>query len=96
MIGITAKIWVHEDKVEDFERVALELEAAVNANEPDCLLYRMTRSRTEPFVYMNLEYYKDQAAIDRHTEADYFHKALGGFAGCVSREAVVEFYDSIG
>lgn len=48
MIGVVATVQVQQERAAEFERVALKLEGWVKANEPGCLLYRMTPSRTEP------------------------------------------------
>ena len=95
MIGVIATVSVAGDKVELFERVARELEAQVKAHEPGVLLYRMTRSRTEPNTYKNLEIFKDQAAFDAHQEADYLKAALGQLGACLAGEPHVEFLDTV-
>lgn len=95
MIAIIATIRVKEDKVRDFEVIALALEAAVKAHEPGCLLYRMTKSRTEPLTYKNVEAFRDQAALDAHTAADYFLASLAPLRACVSAPSEVEFLDAL-
>jgi quinol monooxygenase YgiN len=72
MILIVAKVKIRPEKVEEFENFMRAFEAKVRANEPDCILYRMARSRTAPNTYTNVEYFRDQAALDLHTSADYF------------------------
>lgn len=95
MIAVVATIHVREDQVQRFEAVARELEEQVAAHEPGCVLYRMTRSRTEPLVYRSLEVFRDQAAIDAHIAADYFQTAAIEMRQCVSRESTVEFSDTL-
>ena len=95
MIAIVATIHLKEDRVETFEAIARELEAQVAAREPGCVLYRMTRSRTDPLTYRSLEIFRDQAAIDTHVAADYFRTAARGMRDCVSRESIVEFADTL-
>lgn len=95
MIAVIATIRVQADKVGDFERIARALEDAVNTNEEGCLLYRMTKSRTEPLTYKNLEIFRDQAALDRHVAADYFQAALAPMRACVSGASHVDFLDTL-
>jgi len=95
MIVIVATIQVKPDKVRDFEQVARELEAAVEANEAGCLMYRMTKSRIEAFTYKNVECFRDQDALDLHTESAYFQAALKPLRECVSAPSHVEFLDTL-
>ncbi len=95
MICVVATIQVREHKAAEFESVALELEARVNADEPGCLLYRMTKSRTEPNTYKNLEIFRDQTALDQHTSADYFLTAVGKLGACLDGNPQVEFLDTL-
>ena len=65
MIGIVATLKVKDGMAAEFEAAAMDLVEAVNANEPDCLLYRLYRTEDEhTFVFM--ERYKDEAAGDFH------------------------------
>ena len=95
MIAIVATISVRPDKVEEFEAAARELQAKVKENEPDCLLYRMAKSRSEPGVYKNLEMFVDQAALDSHIAADYFLAITPRLGACVAAESDVHFLDTL-
>jgi quinol monooxygenase YgiN len=59
----------------EFEAVAKELVAKVNANEPGCKLYALHHGE-QPHTYVFMERYVDQAAVEAHRAADYF-KTLG-------------------
>lgn len=75
MISIVARIKVKEGQGASFEKVAKELQTQVNANEPDCEFYALHKS-DDPDVYVFIERYKDQAAIDNHRKTDHF-RSLG-------------------
>ncbi len=75
MLGIVATIKVKPGMEQQFEAVAKELVAKVNANEPACRLYALHRSEA-PQTYVFMERYADQAAVEAHRSTDYF-KALG-------------------
>jgi quinol monooxygenase YgiN len=75
MLGIVATIKVKPGMEQQFEAVAKELVAKVNANEPGCRLYALHRAET-PQTYVFMERYADQAAVEAHRATDYF-KALG-------------------
>ena len=75
MLGVVATIKVKPGMEQQFEAVAKELVAKVNANEPGCRLYALHRAEApQPYVFM--ERYTDQAAVEAHRATDYF-KALG-------------------
>ena len=75
MLGVVATLKVKPGMEAEFETVAKELVAKVNANEPGCTLYALHRADT-PGTYVFMERYTDQAAVEAHRATDYF-KALG-------------------
>jgi quinol monooxygenase YgiN len=75
MLGIVARITVKPGMEQAFEAVARELVAKVRANEPGCLLYALHTSET-PNVYVFMERYADQAAVEAHRATEHF-RALG-------------------
>jgi quinol monooxygenase YgiN len=75
MLSVVATIKVKPGSEQDFEAVAKELTAKVNANEPGCKLYTLNRG-DQPQTYVFMERYVDQAAIELHRGTDYF-KSLG-------------------
>ncbi|HEV8614028.1 MAG TPA: putative quinol monooxygenase [Methylomirabilota bacterium] len=75
MLGVVATLKVKPGMEAQFEAVAKELVAKVNANESGCKLYALHRAETDG-TYVFMERYVDQAAVDTHRAADYF-KTLG-------------------
>ena len=75
MLGVVATLKVKPGMEQDFEAVAKELVAKVNAHEPGCKLYALHVGEA-PHTYVFLERYVDQAALDFHRTTEYF-KALG-------------------
>ncbi len=75
MLAVVATIKVKPGQEKDFEAVAKELVAKVNANEPGCKLYTLCRGEA-PSTYFFLERYVDQAAVEAHRATDHF-KDLG-------------------
>ena len=70
-----ALIKVKPGMEKEFEAVAKELVAKVNANEPGCKLYALHHGEA-PHTYVFMERYADQAAVDAHRATDHF-KTLG-------------------
>ena len=75
MLGIVATIKVKPGMDKEFEAVARELVAKVNAGEPGCTLYALHRADA-PGTYVFMERYRDQAAVDAHRATEHF-KTLG-------------------
>ena len=75
MIGVVATLKVQPDKASDFEKVFLDLAAKVKANESGCLMYQLTKSKTEAGVYKVLELYASTDALKAHGGTDYFKAA---------------------
>jgi len=80
MIGAVAEITVKEGSQAEFEKVALELEQAVNANEPGVLYYRLFKVQGASTKYIFMEQYADAAAVEAHRLFEYF-KRLGRAMG---------------
>ena len=76
MLGVVATLKVKPGMEREFEAVAKELVAKVNANEPGCRLYALHRLDGDTPTYVFMERYVDQAAVEAHRATDYF-KALG-------------------
>ena len=75
MLGVVATIKVKPGMEKEFEAVAKELVAKVNANEPGCKLYAL-HTGDAPSTYYFMERYVDQAAVEAHRATDHF-KTLG-------------------
>jgi quinol monooxygenase YgiN len=75
MLGVVATLKVKAGMEKQFEAVAKELVARVNANEPGCKLYALHTGET-PGTYVFMERYVDQAAVDHHRSTAHY-KELG-------------------
>ena len=75
MLGIIATLTIKPGTNKEFEETMGKLAAAVRAGEPGNKLYALHRTDDEN-VYVMLERYDDQAALDAHRAAPHF-KELG-------------------
>ena len=75
MLGVVATLKVKPGMEKEFEAVAKELVAKVNANEPGCKLYALHHGEA-PNTYVFMERYVDQAAVEAHRAQEHF-KVLG-------------------
>lgn len=80
MIGAYVVLTVKDGSQAEFETVAAELVASVNANEPGCELYRLFKIRDSKNQYAFMERYKNQEAVEAHRATEYF-KRLGRAIG---------------
>ena len=79
--SIVATIKVKAGQEAAFEATALRLVAAVNANEPGCLLYTLNKGE-EASTYVFMERYKDEEAVKAHRASDHFRtlgREMGAF-----------------
>jgi quinol monooxygenase YgiN len=95
-VGIVATLKVAEGKNAEFEAVFTDLAKQVRANEPGCLMYQLTKSRTDPQTYKVLELYKDQAAVDHHGGTDYFKAAGPKMGPCMAGRPEIDLLDGVG
>ncbi|HEX2440196.1 MAG TPA: putative quinol monooxygenase [Methylomirabilota bacterium] len=75
MLGVVATLKVKPGMEKQFEAVAKELVAKVNANEPGCKLYALHHGEAA-HTYVFMERYVDQAAVETHRATEHF-KTLG-------------------
>lgn len=75
MLGVVATLKVKPGMEQQFEAVAKELVAKVNAGEPGCKLYALHHGEVAG-TYVFMERYVDQAAVEAHRATEHF-KTLG-------------------
>jgi quinol monooxygenase YgiN len=95
MIGVVAVLKVQVDKAADFEKVFLDLQNRVKANEPGCLAYQLTKSRAEPGAYKVLELYASEEALKAHGGSDYFKAAGAAMAPFLAGRPEIEYLDAV-
>jgi len=71
MLGTIATLKIKPGTEKEFEVAAKAMVAAVNANEPGCLLNCLFRAEA-PETYVFMERYTDEAAVDAHRAAAHF------------------------
>ncbi len=94
-IGVIAKLRIQEGKNSEFEEVFKELAAAVRANEPDNNFYALHKSRSDPQLYIVLEQYADQAALDAHSKTDHFRTIGARMGPCMGGAPDIEVMDAV-
>ena len=71
MIGVIAKLTIKPGTNADFEATMKALQAKVHADEPGNKLYALHKTG-DVNVYVMLERYQDQAALEAHRAAPHF------------------------
>ena len=94
-IGVIAKLKIQEGKNSEFEEVFTELAAAVRANESGNNFYALHKSRTDPQLYIVLEQYVDQAALDAHGQSDHFRASGAKMGPCIEGAPEIEVMDAV-
>jgi hypothetical protein len=65
MIASISIVKVQGGKGAEFERLVADMTAKVRANEPENLLYQLTKSRSDANTFKFMELYKDEEALAR-------------------------------
>lgn len=81
MLAVVATIKVKPGMESQFESVAKQLVAKVNANEPGCKLYALHKGDA-PLTYVFMERYVDEEATKAHRASEHFRdlgKQMGAF-----------------
>ncbi len=94
MVGGLKIILVQPGHEQEFESLFGELRAKIRAHEPDCSLYSLLKSRTNPRSYIVQEQYRDQRALDAHQVSpygkDYFPRIRA-----ILESITVEYFDGV-
>jgi quinol monooxygenase YgiN len=95
MIGVIATMKIQDGKTAEFEQAFTDLAAQVKANESGCVIYQLTKSRTDPNTYKVLELYASQDDLKAHGQSEYF-KAAGPKLGAVlAGRPEIEYLDAV-
>jgi quinol monooxygenase YgiN len=94
-IGVIATLKVLAGKGGELETVFSELAAQVRANEPGNRLYQLCKSRTGADVYVVMEVYQDQAAIEAHGKSDHFRAAGARIGACLAGRPEIQYLDTV-
>lgn len=95
MIGVVATLKVQPEKAAEFEKVFLDLQNKVKASEPGCIVYQLTRSKTEEGVYKVLELYASTDALKAHGGTDYFKAAGAAMGPTMAAPPHIEYLDAV-
>lgn len=96
MIGIIATLKVQDGKGPELEEIFGSLSKMVKAQEFGCLMYQLTKSRTDPNTYKVLELYADQEALAHHGQTDYFKEHGRRMGPFMAGRPDVELLDAVG
>ena len=95
VLTVVATLSAKPGKGDELAAILREQVAAVRKAEPDCLIYRLHRSKKNPDLFLFYEQYRSEAAFDLHRKAPH----LAGFRErrdpLVAGPAEVEFYLSV-
>ena len=78
MIGLIARWTVPAKHRETVLEALARMTAAVEANEPGCLMYHSNISNDDPNVIVLYERYVDDAALEVHRNAEHFQTIVLG------------------
>ena len=94
MLATIATLRAKDGALDDLFAVAKEMQAAVAANEPDCLSYEAFKGE-EANTVVFVERYKDEAAVEFHRNSEHF-KTIGARMGpfMAARPEVVRLQDA--
>jgi quinol monooxygenase YgiN len=95
VIAVTATLKAKAGKEQDLARAVQALAQKVRANEPDCKLYQLARSKSDPGLFVLLERYTDDAALARHSNTDYFKAGIGEMMALVDGRPEIRLFDEL-
>jgi quinol monooxygenase YgiN len=94
MVGGLKVIVVKAGHEREFETLFGEMRAKIREQEPDCVLYSLLKSRTDPRAYIVQEQYRDQGALDEH-ESSAHGKVYFPAIRAILESITVEYFDAV-
>jgi len=95
VVAVTATLKAKAGKEQDLARAIQALAQKVRANEPDCKLYQLARSKSDPGLFVLLERYTNDAALAHHSNTDYFKAGIGEMMALVDGRPEIRLFDEI-
>jgi quinol monooxygenase YgiN len=95
VIAVTATLKAKPGREQDLARAVQALAQKVRANEPDCKLYQLARSKNDPALFVLLERYTDDAALARHSNTEYFKAGIGEMMALVEGRPEIRLFDEL-
>ena len=95
VLTVVAKLSAKPGKGDELAGILAEQVAAVRRAEPDCLVYRLHRSKKDPDRFLFYEQYRSDAAFDLHRKAPHLAAFRDRRDPLVAGPPQVEFYLSL-
>jgi quinol monooxygenase YgiN len=92
---VVAKLRAQPGREAELEALLKRQVAAVRANEPDCLAYRLHRQAQDPTLFLFYEQYRTPAAFDTHRKAAHLAAFHGERKDLVAGPPEVEIYRAV-
>jgi quinol monooxygenase YgiN len=94
---VVAKLRARAGREKELEALLKRQVAAVRANEPDCLAYRLHRLGQDPTTFLFYEQYRTEAAFDAHRKAPHLaaYRERREKEGLTEGAAEVEIFRSL-
>ena len=90
----TIRLKVLPDRVAEFEALVAQLVRDVNTKEPGTKVYEVRRVKNDPLTYVYFMSFKDKAAFDRYSAADWHRQMSPKASACLDGPPVFEDLES--
>jgi (4S)-4-hydroxy-5-phosphonooxypentane-2,3-dione isomerase len=78
LIVLIARYYVTPGNTDKVLSELRRMKPLVQASEPGCALYQVSRSEENPDLVLLYEHYRDQAALEAHRETPHFKEIVEG------------------
>jgi len=95
VLTVVAKLRAKAGRETELAAILTRQVAAVRANEPDCLVYRLHRSDRDPTLFLFYEQYRSEAAFEFHRKAPHLAAFQSERKDLVAGPAEVEIYRAV-
>lgn len=93
MIAVTSGLRAKSGQEKRVEGLLLALANRTLEAEPGCLGYAVTHSRHDPRLFLTIERYADDPALDANSRAEHFKEAFEQLMGCLEGPPRLALFD---
>ncbi|MEG9861965.1 MAG: putative quinol monooxygenase [Parvularculales bacterium] len=94
-IGVVATLTIQDGKQEEFESIVRDLRAQVKASEPECLMYDAFQSQKDKNVYVFMERYSSQEALEAHGKTEHFRAAGPKLGAVLAGAPIIDYLNAV-
>ena len=95
MVKVAANMYVAQENIDEFLKIAAELVEKTNNLDDGCIKYELCRDKDDALHFIMLEDWKDQESLDKHMKSEHFITLLPKMDAFRSQPSVLTILEKV-